>query len=72
MTRQEAEAEVLRRWYELPPEARTSYEQAEAFAAELDRQLEFYTVTSRQRLIAAWLIRDIHRGRMEMRPAHAA
>ena len=65
LDRQDAEREVIRRWYLLPPFQRQSYEDAEAYAARLVQELEFYTVTSRQRLIAAWLIRELHRARLE-------
>lgn len=59
MTKQEAEDEVVRRWYALPESERDSYEQAEAFALHLDAEMDFYTVTERRRLIAAWLIREV-------------
>ena len=38
----------------------------------LDHELDFYTVTSRQRLIAAWLIREITNVRRLEREARAA
>jgi hypothetical protein len=59
MTKQEAEGEVVRRWYLLPAQDRETYEQAEAYASRLDEELDFYTVTERRRLIAAWLIREV-------------
>lgn len=59
MTKQEAEQEAIRRWYLLPSYDRESYEQAEAYAIRLDLELDFPTITSRQRLIAAWLIREV-------------
>ena len=66
MTKQEAEQEVIRRWYLLPEHQRESYEQAEAYASRLDAELEFHTVTERRRLIAAWLIREVsHVKRLE-------
>ena len=58
MTKLEAEQETVRRWYLLPPHLRETYEQAEAYAIRLDRELDFPSVTERRRLIAAWLIRD--------------
>ncbi|MEO8757792.1 MAG: hypothetical protein ABI398_08580 [Devosia sp.] len=61
LNRQNAEREVIRRWYLLPAFQRQTYEDAEAYATRLDAELDFYTVTSRQRLIAAWLIRELHR-----------
>jgi hypothetical protein len=63
LNRQDAEREVIRRWYLLPAFQRQSYEDAEAYATRLDQELDFYTVTSRQRLIAAWLIRELQRER---------
>ena len=61
LSRQDAEREVIKRWYLLAPFQRETYEDAEAYATRLDAELDFYTVTSRQRLIAAWLIRELHR-----------
>jgi hypothetical protein len=71
MTKQEAELEALRRWYLLPEHLRDSFEHAEAYAMRLDQELDFFTVTSRQRLIAAWLIREITTTRRLMREARA-
>ena len=59
MTRQQAEAEALRRWYDLPELQRQTFEQAETIAANLEIELDFYCVTSKHRLISAWLIREI-------------
>jgi hypothetical protein len=59
MTKLEAEQETVRRWYLLPPHLRETYEQAEAYAIRLDRELDFPSVTERRRLIAAWLIREV-------------
>lgn len=59
MTRLEAETEALRRWYDLPESQRQTFEQAEAIATNLEIELDFYTVTSKHRLISAWLIREI-------------
>ena len=72
MTKQEAEQEAIRRWYLLPEHLRDSFEHAEAYATRLDHELDFYTVTSRQRLIAAWLIREITNVRRLEREARAA
>lgn len=63
LTKEQAEAEAIRRWYQLPPHLRQTPEDAEAYAIRLDRELEFKTVTSRSRLIGAWLIREIFRAR---------
>lgn len=63
LTKAEAEAEAIRRWYLLPPHQRQSCEDAQAYAVRLDRELDFHTVTSRARLIGAWLIREYFRAR---------
>jgi hypothetical protein len=63
LTKAEAEAEAIRRWYLLPPHQRQSCDDAQAYANRLDRELEFHTVTSRARLIGAWLIREFFRAR---------
>ena len=73
MTKQEAEEEVVRRWYLLREDQRETYEQAEAFATRLDGELDFPTVTERRRLIAAWLIREVsHAKRLEREARMAA
>ena len=72
MTKQDAEQEAIRRWNLLPEHLRDSFEHAEAYAMRLDHELDFYTVTSRQRLIAAWLIREITNVRRLEREARAA
>ena len=72
MTKQEAEQEVLRRWYLLRDDQRASYEQAEAYATRLDSELDFHTVTERRRLIAAWLIREVSHAKRLEREARVA
>ena len=73
MTKQEAEQEVIRRWYLLPEHQRESYEQAESYALRLDEEMDFRTVTERRRLIAAWLIREVsHAKRLEREARMAA
>jgi hypothetical protein len=72
MTKQEAEQEAIRRWYLLPEHLRDSYDHAEAYALRLEHELDFYTVTSRSRLIAAWLIREIATVRRLEREARIA
>ena len=69
MTRQQAEQEALRRWYDLHPSQRETYEQAEIFAGHLEVELDFYTVSSKHRLIAAWLSREIAGARNVKRAA---
>ena len=63
LTKEQAEAEAIRRWYQLPVHLRQTPEDAEAYAIRLDRELEFKTVTSRSRLIGAGLIRELFRAR---------
>ena len=72
MTKQEAEQEVIRRWYLLPEHERETYEQAESYALRLDGEMDFYTVTERRRLIAAWLIREVTHMKMLEREARLA
>ena len=61
MTKAEGEAEAVRRWRLLPPHARATCEDAETYAARLNLELDFPTVTDRKRLIAAWLMREMFR-----------
>jgi hypothetical protein len=63
LTKAEAEAEAIRRWYLLPPHQRQSCEDAQAYANRLDLELDFHTVTNRARLIGAWLIREFFRAK---------
>jgi hypothetical protein len=72
MTRQQAEDEALRRWTDLHESQRRTHEQAETFAAHLEVELDFYTVTSKHRLISAWLIREIEATRRLEREAMQA
>jgi len=66
-SREDAEREAIRRWSMLPAPSRQTCEDAEAYAARLVVDLEFYSVTGRQRLIAAWLIRELFRTQTEER-----
>ena len=63
MLKADAEREAIRRWYLLPEHERQTCEHCEAYAARLVHDLEFYTVTSRQRLIGAWLMREMFRAK---------
>ena len=63
LSKAEAEAEAIRRWYLLPPHQRESCEDAQAYAKRLDQELEFRTITDRTRLIGAWLIREFFRAK---------
>ncbi len=64
MTKDEAEREAIRRFRMLPPHERQQYEDAEAYSRRLEMELDFPTVTNRQKLIAAWLIREMARARL--------
>lgn len=59
MTKDEAHTEALRRWRELPIMKRQTHKQANEFAAALAVALDFHTMGSTERVIAAWLVRDI-------------
>jgi hypothetical protein len=59
LTKDEAHREVLRQWRQLPVQDRRTFEQAVAFAAVVTPAIEFETMGSRQRMIAAWLQRDL-------------
>ena len=62
MTKDEAEKEALKRWRELPL-ANQTVENAIEFAKVLLPALEFETLGSREKILAAWLIRDLGRSR---------
>ncbi len=49
----------MRRWRELPIMNRQTYEQAGEFAEILAAALDFHTMGNRQRIIKAWLVRDV-------------
>jgi hypothetical protein len=75
MTKDEAERAAVRRWRALPADLRETADQAEAYAAVLVHDLEFPSVTGRERLIGAWLIRDFFaqkRAERILKPAKAA
>jgi hypothetical protein len=59
LTKDEARTEALRRWRELPPGDRRTHEQAAAFATQLARELDFRTMSEVQKVIMAWLVRDM-------------
>jgi hypothetical protein len=61
MTKDEARREAIRRWLLLPPYQRETYSDAEAYAERLEAELDFHTITNRQKLIAAWLILELDR-----------
>jgi hypothetical protein len=59
MTKDEAQREAMRRWRELPIMNRQTHKQARDFSEVLAPALPFHTMGSRQRIIEAWLVRDI-------------
>ena len=72
MTKQEAEAEIIRRWYELPTDLRQTPDDAEAFAAHIAHQFDFYSVLDKEKLLGAWLMRELFRSREAEKAAAAA
>jgi len=63
MTKDEAQAEALRSWRELPVSNQQS-ENAAEFAKVLLPALEFQTLGDREKIIAAWLVRDVQSRKM--------
>jgi hypothetical protein len=59
LTKEEARREALRRWHALPPDRRRTFEDAAAFAASPGGRIEFQTVADPQKIVTAWLIRDL-------------
>ena len=59
MTKDEAQREAMRRWRELPIMNRQTQKQATQFAEVLAAALDFHTMGNKQRIIQAWLVRDI-------------
>ena len=59
MTKAEAERETLIRWRALPLKDRQTYKQATVFAAKLANELNFVTLGTKERIIVAWLARDL-------------
>lgn len=65
MTKDEAYAEALRRWHELPAAERQDFAQAQVFAASLAEELDFRTMGNVRKVIAAWLLRDLEARRQQ-------
>lgn len=59
LTKDEAQTEAMRRWRDLPIMNRQTHEQAGEFAEILAAALDFHTMGNKQRIIEAWLVRDI-------------
>ena len=58
MTKEEAQKEAIRRWRELPLSNQTT-DVAVEFAKVLLAVLPFETLGDRQKIITAWLVRDV-------------
>jgi hypothetical protein len=58
LTKDQAQLEAIRRWRELPTSNQTT-DVAIEFAKVLLPALEFETLGDRQKIITAWLIRDV-------------
>lgn len=71
MTKQEAEAEAIRRWYELPEDMRQTPDDAEIFAQHIVADFKFQSILAPDKLLAAWLMRELFRAR-EAEKAKAA
>lgn len=67
LTKEEARREALRRWHALPPSRRQTYEDAAAFAGSPEGRIEFQTVADPQKIVTAWLIRDLVAAEQPMR-----
>ena len=63
MDKAEAEQEALRLWHELPEENRSDQEHAIAFAELIAKRLPFRTVANHDKIVAAWLLRDLQRSK---------
>lgn len=67
MTKDQARLEAIRLWRSLPVMERQTHQQAEAFARTLSGLLDFRTMGDLQRVLLAWLIRDLEQGEMAVR-----
>ncbi len=59
LSKQDAEREAIRRWYLLPPAERQTQDDAANYSHRLAGELDFERITTKQKLIAAWLIREM-------------
>jgi hypothetical protein len=59
MTKDEAQAEALRRWHDLPDEERQTPMHAQVLAAALAEELDFHTMANSRKIIAAWIIQGM-------------
>ena len=61
MNKNDAETEAVRLWRELPKQNRSDHEHAIAFAELIAKRLPFETVGDHDKIVAAWLLRDLQR-----------
>lgn len=61
MDKKEAEIEAVRLWRELPKQNRSDHDHAAAFAELIARKLPFETLGDHDKIVAAWLHRDLQR-----------
>ena len=59
VTKDEAQAEALRRWHDLPDDERQTPMHAQVLAAALAEELDFRTMANSRKIIAAWILRDM-------------
>ena len=59
LSKQDAEHEAIRRWYQLPAQDRETQDDATNYSHRLAAELDFDSITTKQKLIAAWLIREM-------------
>jgi hypothetical protein len=59
MTKDEARREAVRRWRALPAGERQTLASVSQFARALAQEIVFETLADRERLIEAWLVKDM-------------
>ena len=67
MDKADAEKEALRLWHELPEQNRSDADHAIAFAELIAKRLPFHTVGNHDRIVAAWLLRDLQRPKIKVK-----
>ena len=71
LTKQDAEAEAIRRWYELPADMRQTPDDAEIFAAHIAPSLDIPSLLEREKLLGDRLMRELIRTRQAEKDAAA-
>ena len=71
LTKDEARKELVRRWRALPVMQRQTHEQAEAFAQTVVGTIGFRTMGDPQKLIVAWIVRDLEQIAVALRAVEA-